>query len=52
MRIVGFRGEYFGNEEMTCSEGSMSTLLGVCDSGTQSMIRVTDRGKYINIRYR
>ena len=32
-------------------EGSMSTFLGVCESGTQSMIRVTDIAEYINIRY-
>ena len=36
---------------MTCLEGSMSTVLGVCESRIQSKIKVNEIAEYNNIRY-
>ena len=51
-RLVGFRGDYTANEDTNCLKGSMFTFLVVSDSGAQSMIKVTDRAKFNNIRYK
>ena len=47
--LLRLRVEYIGNEDMPCLGGSMSTLLGVCDDGTELMTRITDRANWAGI---